>query len=270
MKYSLISFDMDGTLLDSHKRILPGSTEAIAKAAAAGKTVVLSTGRSLAEIRDYSDALSGIRYMIGASGAYIYDAAKDKMLYENTIAADTAREMFLRTSSDDVMIQLIVRETYMQRDKISRIADYGMGAFQETYEKVATACDDLMTFYTASPFPVYKFNFYCRDLADRDRFRALLSDLPITMVYTEQTALECSPLHTSKGKALITLCDMLDIPVEETISVGDGGNDIDQMNVCGLPIAMGNAWDEVKNIAAVTVADNDHGGCAEAIYKYLL
>ena len=40
--------------------------------------------------------------------------------------------------------------------------------------------------------------------------------------------------------------------------------------IARLPIAMGNARECVKDICKVTVADNDHGGCAEAIWKYLL
>ncbi|MCI2186933.1 MAG: hypothetical protein LKK41_01020 [Olsenella sp.] len=33
---------------------------------------------------------------------------------------------------------------------------------------------------------------------------------------------------------------------------------------------MRNAQDEVKNVADAVVADNNHDGCAEAVYNYLL
>ena len=42
------------------------------------------------------------------------------------------------------------------------------------------------------------------------------------------------------------------------------------MKVAGLPVAMGNASECVREVCKVSVADNDHGGCAEAIYRYLL
>ena len=38
----------------------------------------------------------------------------------------------------------------------------------------------------------------------------------------------------------------------------------------GLPVAMGNARECVREVCKVNVADHDHGGCAEAIYRYLL
>lgn len=43
-QYQLIALDMDGTLLNSKKEISPGCREAIEKALAEGKEVVLSTG----------------------------------------------------------------------------------------------------------------------------------------------------------------------------------------------------------------------------------
>ena len=45
-RYDLIAFDMDGTLLDSNHQITQDSLDAIDAAVNAGKTVILSTGRS--------------------------------------------------------------------------------------------------------------------------------------------------------------------------------------------------------------------------------
>ena len=59
--YQLIAFDMDGTLLNSRKQILPKSRNAVAKAAQAGAVVILNTGRCLAELGEYLRALPEIR-----------------------------------------------------------------------------------------------------------------------------------------------------------------------------------------------------------------
>ena len=42
MAYQLIAFDMDGTLLDSKKDVLPSSVAAIDEALAAGKDVAIA------------------------------------------------------------------------------------------------------------------------------------------------------------------------------------------------------------------------------------
>ena len=45
MEYQLMAIDMDGTLLDSSKRVLPSSTEAIEEALDAGRQIAICSGR---------------------------------------------------------------------------------------------------------------------------------------------------------------------------------------------------------------------------------
>ena len=56
-KYKMIALDMDGTLLNSNKEITPKTLSAVEKAFDAGKEVVLSTGRCIAELKQYIDCL---------------------------------------------------------------------------------------------------------------------------------------------------------------------------------------------------------------------
>ena len=50
MEYKLIAFDMEGTLLNSNKQISKKTQEAIARAVAYNKIVILNTGRNSAEL----------------------------------------------------------------------------------------------------------------------------------------------------------------------------------------------------------------------------
>ena len=68
-EYKLIGLDMDGTLLNSKKKITPENMAAIEKAFSQGKEVVLSTGRSVAELREYTDIIKGLKYLVCTSGA---------------------------------------------------------------------------------------------------------------------------------------------------------------------------------------------------------
>ena len=52
-KYKMIAFDMDGTLLNSQKKVRKETLDAINKAFDAGKEVILCTGRALAELEEY-------------------------------------------------------------------------------------------------------------------------------------------------------------------------------------------------------------------------
>ena len=70
--YQLIAFDMDGTLLNSDKQISPETLNAIKRAGDAGKTVILCTGRNLAELNAFTEIIPGLRYLDCVSGACVY------------------------------------------------------------------------------------------------------------------------------------------------------------------------------------------------------
>ena len=57
--------------------------------------------------------------------------------------------------------------------------------------------------------------------------------------------------------------------MDEVMAVGDSENDIEMLREAGLGIAMGNASDEVKEVADEITLDNEHEGVAAAIGKYI-
>ena len=58
------------------------------------------------------------------------------------------------------------------------------------------------------------------------------------------------------------------VDISETVAVGDGLNNVEILQTAGLPVAMGNALDEIKKISGYVTADNDHDGIAEVIEKF--
>ena len=60
------------------------------------------------------------------------------------------------------------------------------------------------------------------------------------------------------------------IALSEVMAIGDGTNDISQLSLAGLAVAMGNAPDEVKAVADCITLDVEHNGLAAAIEKFLL
>jgi len=268
--YELIAFDMDGTLLDSGKTIRSDSLHAIRDARRNGKTVALATGRSLPELDDFRDRLSDIDYFMCTSGAVIYDNKNDKVIFSRPIDRETVMLIFARIAGENVMVHIHSDLMLTQRDKQAHMSDYNMGIYRNMFDRICHTPEDLAEYCSINPVPVYKFNIYCRDTAQRDRIKTSLEDLQITMAYAETTSLECSAPGISKGSGLTMLCERLSIPVNSTIAVGDADNDLVLFKTAGLAIAMGNANENAKAYAHVTVSGNDEGGCAEAIYGYLL
>ena len=268
--FDLIAFDMDGTLLSTDKKILPSSIEAIHAAVEAGKIVALSTGRCVPEIDLYRDELKEVRYVICLSGALIYDNLTKEVIHSCVIPKETVFSILSQTKDLDLMVHILSDLSIVQADQERRMKDFKMGVYQEMFDLLSTRTDDIAQYYDANEPNVYKLNLYLTNQNDRDLLKSRFSTLPVTLADGEITALECSPLHVSKGSGLIRLCEYIGIPVSAAIAVGDSHNDLDILRTAGLSIAMGNSKKHVREIADVLVDDNDHSGCAQAIYQYLL
>ena len=74
----------------------------------------------------------------------------------------------------------------------------------------------------------------------------------------------------SKGRALEVLASFLEISLAEVMAIGDGTNDASIFSRVGLAVAMGNASDELKDMAHHVTLDADHSGVAEAVGQILL
>jgi hydroxymethylpyrimidine pyrophosphatase-like HAD family hydrolase len=76
--------------------------------------------------------------------------------------------------------------------------------------------------------------------------------------------------EASKGEGIRWLAQRLDIPLAQTMAMGDGVNDISMLQAAGLGVAMGNAAPEVRLAADAVTADNAEDGAALAIERYAL
>lgn len=270
--YQLIAFDMDGTLLDSGKQISPGNRAAITKAAQAGKTVILNTGRCLAELEDYLGLIPQVRYLNCASGALVYDQQEQRTVYSSLLGADTVEKLLELAALEQAMPHILLEKSIVQRSHWQQMERFGMGVYKAQFERVADKWEDIARTYAANPFPAAKVNIYHTSKESRTRTEERIreSGLAVTMARAETTSLELSALGTDKGVGLEMLCRFLDLPLSRTIVVGDAENDLEALKKAGLSVAMGNAKESIKAMADVVVADCDHDGCAQAVELYLL
>lgn len=268
--YDLIAFDMDGTLLDSNKEIRQDSLDAIHQAVEAGKVISLSTGRCLPELRAFDDILKDVEYYICMSGALVYSHKEKREIAATAIPEELVEQLLEVLSDQDVMIHLLSWESIMERDKVKKIDTYHMAPYKKSYEACCILVENLQSWYKEHPCPVFKLNFYCRNLEQRAVIEERLKNLELEFAYSEETNLECSPVGVSKAEGLRRLCCYLNLQVENSIAVGDADNDLAILKAAGLSVAMGNAVTHIKEIADVVTLSCDEGGCAKVINDYLL
>lgn len=270
--YQLIAFDMDGTLLNSDKQISPETLNAIKRAGDAGKTVILCTGRNLAELNAFTEIIPGLRYLDCVSGACVYDLKEKKTLYSQALDPGIVKKLMEFALEEEAMIHVLSERSIVQRNQQSHMADFHMGIYQTMFDKITDKLENIYNSFCQEPFPVLKLNLYHKDEYSRARTveRIKAAGLETALALAESTSLECSAKGIDKGVGLKKLCEHLGLPLEQTIAVGDADNDTMALKTAGLSIAMGNATEPIKTLADVIVADCDHNGCAEAIDKYLL
>ena len=271
-KYKLIAFDLDGTMLNSQKQIDDKTAEAVAAAVAEGKEVIINTGRGPTEVYEYLEKLPGVRYLNVLSGCLIYDLKEKKEIYSKMLNVDTMLKLFKIAELEDCMPHILSLESIVQKDHIPQMDKYNKIMYQDLYYRVAVAVDNIFDYYYSNPFPSATFHTYHTDLESMERTEQRIRDLNMDLYIAcaDECSLEVTPKGSNKGVGLQKLCEHLGIDISETIAVGDADNDRPVLAVAGLSIAMANAEDEVKEMCDVIVSDNDHGGCVEAIYDYLL
>ena len=261
---------MDGTLLNSEKKISEDILKAIHEAFAAGKEVALSTGRCVAELEEYFADMPKLRYLITTSGALVYDLKAKKTIYAKKLPVEAVQAILQAGTREVCMEHILTTDSIAQADKIPHMDTYNMAHHQPMFERVATGVKDIRAWYSANPLPVEKAILHHGSVEARERSRERLKNLDIEMVDSEIASLECSARGVTKGIGLEKLCEYLGISIDEAIAVGDADNDLDVLKHAGLAVAMGNANEHVKEISDVVVNDCDHDGCAQAIRNYLL
>lgn len=268
--YALIAVDMDGTLLDSKKMISHRDRHAIRQAVLSGKTVCIDSGRCIAEVMPTLRELPEIRFVSAMCGAYIYDAAENRVLYERTLPEETVLSIMELTADLDPMFQLMSDQAVIGRKACENLSAYGMEVFRGLFDETARVVEDVPAYYRREKIPVYVVNMYMHSPAERETVKERLLPLGVDVVYGEKTGLACSLPGCDKGTGLSKLCALSGVAVERSIAVGDADNDLPMIRAAGLGVAMGNANEAVKRAAGFVTADNDRSGVAEVIHRYLL
>jgi Cof subfamily protein (haloacid dehalogenase superfamily) len=99
-------------------------------------------------------------------------------------------------------------------------------------------------------------------------FEAICSVKPNT-VKSEAEYLEILPRNTSKGEALKSLAELLNIPMEQIAAAGDNMNDYEMLKEAGLGIAVSNAVPKLFDAADLISKSNDEDGIAEIIERII-
>ncbi|MBR0041025.1 MAG: HAD family phosphatase [Oscillospiraceae bacterium] len=273
MKYRLIAFDLDGTILHNDKSVTDRSLRVLYAAHEAGSLIVPATGRIYKGVPAALRLQPFARYFITINGALVYDAEEDAALYRAEIPNELALRLYEHMDALDVIYDCYKDNWgYVSRSMYERAGDYITDqGILELFYRSRTPVSDLKDYLRADGGSIQKAQMHFRDMrAKRKELELLPSLFPETAVSSSVPSnIEINIRSANKGDALLALCTQLGVSPEETIAFGDGTNDLSMIRAAGLGVAMGNADFAVKAAADAVCDDNEHDGLAKFLEKML-
>lgn len=276
-KISIIALDLDGTLFNRDRQITPYTKEQIKKAVSLGIAVVISTGRPYVGLPLEEAAELGIRYAITTNGAAVYEIPTRTCIYEKCMSEDFSFKILEEVLKKHVHLDAFVQgDAYTQTSTLEVVRHSSLPESTRNYilttrEQVEDICD----FFKKNHLRLQKatINFEVESdggFVDREETKELLLSYPqIQVVCGGYNNLEFTSAGVTKGAGLRFLCEHLNIPIESAMVCGDSENDKDIMEAAGFAVAMGNAEEEIKEIADYVTATNEEDGVGLAIEKFV-
>ena len=94
--------------------------------------------------------------------------------------------------------------------------------------------------------------------------------LGVEITFSSKRYLEFMPAGIDKGYGLKKLAEMLGIPMDQVIGVGDSANDLAMIKAAGLGVGVANVTDDVRPYCDIVLeSTGDDGAFEELVEKYL-
>lgn len=273
MNMKMIFLDMDGTLLNDEKTLPQANKEAMDEALKQGHKILICTGRPLSSVIKLLPVFGLDKpgcYAVTYNGGLIYDAGEKQPIYKKTLPLEQVRHLFEKAYEyGGIHIQTYTEKGFICEYDTKESRDYEH--LIKTERKVVE--DIFKELNGREPCKVLAIAHGC----DRGRIEGFKKSMLeycegiINVCYSGYDYLEFMPAGINKGNAIGWMCEYLGIPLRNTIAVGDAQNDISMLQTAAVGAVMKNADDDVKKYGNyITEKNNNEGGVAEVIWKFML
>lgn len=266
--YKLIAVDMDGTLLKEDKTISEATVKAINKARAKGVRIVLASGRPIEGLNRYLTELELISeedYVLSYNGALVQNTATKEIISRVVLKGSDLHYLYNLSNELGVNIHAFSTEQGLITPKMNKYTEVeatinGIEVLEREFDTIDNESEMVKIMMIDEP----------------EVLQAAIDKMP-KEVYEKYTVVRSAPFfleflnkEANKGEGVKALAESLGLTKEQVICIGDAGNDLHMIQFAGLGVAMGNAFDEIKEIADYITKSNEEDGVAHVIEKFVI
>lgn len=251
-----VFFDVDGTLVSFKTHKVPESTEkAIELLKSKGIKVIISTGRSI-------NHLDHIKYLdfdgfITFNAGYCVDKNNELLLKSGLVSEDV--ESVLQEAQNTSLSFSFMSEKEVLIHNVT-------AEIQSVYAQLNLPVPPVGNFNDFDSSSVLQANIF---IEEEEETAFMQRVMPNSLATRWSPAFaDVNPKGQSKKNGVEVFCKKLNIDPRQTISFGDGGNDVEMLKYTGIGIAMENATKETKRAAGYVTDHVDEDGIWNALKMY--
>ena len=260
----LIACDMDGTLLDSQKRLPADFPEVLAALKEKGVLFAVASGRQYAALRrDFEPYIEDVLF-ICENGALVMQR-DERLLIDPIDPRDLYR---IVTSVKDLQgVYPVVCRAHVALIEKTASPEFVRNTCM--YYPSVQVVDDLTEYCNLGD--VCKVAFY-------DEYDAQTHELPelqrklelgLSVILSGEHWVDAMKLGVTKGAAMRGIQQKMGIKPEECMAFGDYLNDCDLLKSVGESYAMENAHPQLKELARHIAPSNDEDGVMRVVRREL-
>lgn len=252
----LIFIDSDDTLKKTDGTISNRTKKAIEENRKAGNKIIICTARPRYQTLEVMKESGSDSIIVSSNGSEIYDINDNKIIFNFFVDNDSVIKMVKYAYSKDIRL-ILTMEDYDYVTKEIRNPNQKLLS-KHNYSKELTECNvKQCMFIDQKSDEIYKI----KDILSNDNKLRIVDENNENSSYEEKW-FSVSNSNCSKGNALKIVSKYLNIPIENTIAIGNDKNDISMFKVAGLSVAVSNASDDIKSKVNYVTLSNDEDGVA--------
>jgi len=269
-QYQLLALNIDGTLLRSNGRLQPSTKEAIEYVKNKGIYITLVTNRHFQSAKKLAKALKLDSLLVSHGGAFISDNL-DNPFYEKRISEEMTFNLVQVLENFKCNIR-IVQERFSIGNKTKVASNLLSKSILNTSDSMfypVQFVDSLGDALRDEPVTAFKIDVHFTTDEEKEEASQIISEAFEGIdVHVKSKKIEIVKRGVSKENGLRVLTNHLKIPMDKTVAIGDGEDDIEMIISAGLGVAMWNAPFEVKRVADWVTRSNNEQGVAYMIKEH--